>query len=102
LYGNSNENLFIRRYYGATNSNVVFALSSFLSVDDTRSRRCSKHSSKVVVVIYVVEYKICVVTHYIRHFICEITKYIVSIRTDSENIEVCMRMIKIEPCLQYA
>jgi hypothetical protein len=52
-------------YYGATNPNVVFALSSFLSADDTNSRRCSKHSSKVVVVEYVVEYKICVVTHYI-------------------------------------
>jgi hypothetical protein len=82
-------------YYGATNPNVVFALNSFLSADDTKSRRCLKQFLKVVVDIYVVEYKICLVTHYIRHFICEIAKYTVSIRTDSENIEVCMRMIVI-------
>ncbi len=40
---------------GRRNPNVVFALSSFLSADATKSRRCLMQFLKVVVDIYVVE-----------------------------------------------
>jgi hypothetical protein len=43
-------------YYGATNLNVVFALSSIFTADVTKSRRCLKQVLKVVFAIYVVEY----------------------------------------------
>jgi hypothetical protein len=55
-------------YYGATKSNVVFAPNNFLSADECKSRRCLELTSKVVVVIYVVEDKIVVILHYKWHF----------------------------------
>jgi hypothetical protein len=50
-------------YYGATKSNVVFAQNNFLSVDDSKSRRCLELTVKVVVVTYVVDNKIVVILH---------------------------------------
>ncbi len=50
---------------GRRNPNVVFAPNNFLSADNSKSRRCLEDTVKVVVAIYIVEYKIGVFLHYI-------------------------------------
>jgi hypothetical protein len=62
-------------YYGALDSNVVFALSIFLSADNSKSRRCLDFTLKVVVVKYVVENKIGVFLHYLGHFCTRIHEF---------------------------
>jgi hypothetical protein len=54
---------------GRRNLNVVFvSKKKILSADNSKSRRCLEHTLKVVVAIYIVEYKIGVFLHYLGHF----------------------------------
>jgi hypothetical protein len=66
--------------------NVVFALKNFLSADNSKSRRCLKHTLKVVVAIYVVENKIDGSYTIHDQFGREITNYIGRIYIDIEFV----------------
>ncbi len=67
--GNSNGNLFIGRLlWGDEIQMSLLYKIFFLSADNSKSRRCLEHTLKVVVTIYIVEYKIGVFLHYLGHF----------------------------------
>jgi hypothetical protein len=50
-------------------------ITIFLTADNSKSRRCLEHTLKVVVAIYIVEYKIGVFLHYLGHFGTRINEF---------------------------
>jgi hypothetical protein len=61
---NFSGNLFIGRLLWGAGPKCRLCTKYFLSADNSKSRRCLEHTLKVVVVKYVVEYKIGVFLHY--------------------------------------
>ncbi len=73
---NSNGNLFIGRLlWGDEIQMSSLYKIFFLSADNSKSRRCLEHTLKVVVAIYVVEYKIGLFLHYLGHFCTRIHEF---------------------------